>query len=159
MDLPVIALCFANGRGVPRSSGRGWCTRRYGTEAGRRPADSRVRLERLHRRHRCNWREHSLATCPRPASDFFALLLVEQCARVVDRLGGDIEEKPVAPLTEHVTPVITRCPQLRVSEGEKHRPHDGERDEVVVGEERNRNQNRVHRQIWRQLATERDYFA
>src|SRR5438105_4087431 len=159
MYLAMIALCLTDRRTVARIGERRRRTSGNRAQAGRRTSDPRVRLKRLHRRHRRNRREHPLSACPRSAPDLFALLFVEQRACVVDRLSGNIEEESVTALTKNVPPVVTRGPELRISECQEHCPHNGERDEVVIREEGDRNQDRIHREIRGELATERDYLA
>ena len=154
MDLAMITFRFPNCGSVPRV--REWRGRSGGdrAQARRRTADPRVGLKRLHRRERGDGREQSLPPRPRACSHLRALLVVEQRPRVVDRLGGDIEDQTVAGLTKHIAPVVTRGPQLGVLEREGHGPDDRERDEVVIREERNRHQDRVHREIGCKLAPE-----
>src|SRR6266566_3277435 len=157
MDLAMIALGFANRRTVARVGKR---SRRAGgnrTQTSGRTTDPRIWLKRLHRRQRRHRGEQSLTSRASPGAYLGALFLVEQSARVVDRLGGDVEDQAVSRLTEHIAPVVTGGPQLRVLEREGDCPDDGEGDEVVIGEKRDRNEDGIDRQVWRKFAAERHY--
>ncbi len=135
--------CLTNGRTLDAGTARGvrralgpWSGRRCRRERAVGVARARTQLRLV------------------PRADFGRLVLVPQRADVVEPLGHDVEEHPVAWFAEHVVPVVVVAPQLRVLERHDDAPDRSDENETGAEQDRRQDNHRVHDDVRAQLLAE-----